>query len=167
MMDRKTGASKQTAASVWQMPVAVCTVLNSWWWTERSVLASRQQYLFDKCLLLYVQSWTPDDGQKDRPKHVECHSKRKLIWYIRASYWFYYRNNTTLHCPMNVKRGFWLPVQLLPETFLKRKGLGMLTLTVRYVNTYSLTQLYLFLVLQLHVAVNSCNIRNKYSCVRL
>jgi hypothetical protein len=28
--------SKQTAVSVWQMPVAVCTVLNSWWWTERS-----------------------------------------------------------------------------------------------------------------------------------
>ena len=28
-------ASKQTAVSVWQMPVAVCTVLNSWWWKER------------------------------------------------------------------------------------------------------------------------------------
>jgi len=39
------------------------------------LLASRQQYLFDKCLLLYVQSWTPDDGRNDRPKHVECHSK--------------------------------------------------------------------------------------------
>ena len=24
-----------TAISFWQMPVAVCTVLNSWWWTER------------------------------------------------------------------------------------------------------------------------------------
>jgi len=36
-----------------------------------------QQYLFDKCLLLYVQSWTPGDGRKDRPKHVECHSKIK------------------------------------------------------------------------------------------
>jgi len=28
-------ASKQTAVSVWQVPVAVCTVLN-WWWMERS-----------------------------------------------------------------------------------------------------------------------------------
>ena len=28
-------ASKQTAVCVWQTPVAVCTVLNSWWWTER------------------------------------------------------------------------------------------------------------------------------------
>ena len=35
------------------------------------------KYLFDKCLLLYVQSWTPDDGRKYRPKHVECHSKGK------------------------------------------------------------------------------------------
>ena len=39
------------------------------------LLASRQQYLFDKCLLQYVQSYTPDDGRKDRPKYVECYSK--------------------------------------------------------------------------------------------
>ena len=31
--------------------------------------------LFDICLLMSVQSRTPDDGRKDRPKHVECHSK--------------------------------------------------------------------------------------------
>jgi len=29
------------------------------------------------CLLLYVQPWTPDNGWKDRPKHVQCHSKIK------------------------------------------------------------------------------------------
>jgi len=29
-------ASKQTKVSVWKMPIVVCTVLNSWWWTERS-----------------------------------------------------------------------------------------------------------------------------------
>ena len=34
------------------------------------MLASREQYL-----LLYVQSSTPDDGRKDRPKHVECYLK--------------------------------------------------------------------------------------------
>jgi len=28
-------ASKQTAVPVWQMPVAVYTGLNSWWWMER------------------------------------------------------------------------------------------------------------------------------------
>ena len=45
--------------------------------TAVCLLASRQQYLFDIRLLLYVQSWTPDDGRKDRPKHVQCHSKIK------------------------------------------------------------------------------------------
>jgi len=49
-------------------------------------LASRQQYLFDICLLLCVQSWTPVDGRKDPPKHVQCHSK--IIWYSGASSWF-------------------------------------------------------------------------------
>jgi len=43
---------------------------------ETHLLASRQQYLFDICLLQYVQSLTPDDGRKDRPKHVECYSNK-------------------------------------------------------------------------------------------
>ena len=28
------------------------------------------QQLFDHILLLYTQFWAPDDGRKDRPKHV-------------------------------------------------------------------------------------------------
>jgi len=36
------------------------------------LLASKQHYLFDIRMLLYVQSWSPDDGRKDRPKHVQC-----------------------------------------------------------------------------------------------
>jgi hypothetical protein len=36
------------------------------------LLASKQpQNLYDIYLMLYVQSWTPDDGWKDLPKHVE------------------------------------------------------------------------------------------------
>jgi len=31
---------------------------------------------FDICQLHYVQSLTPDDGWKDRPKHVECYSNK-------------------------------------------------------------------------------------------
>jgi len=54
-----------TATGVCQTDTAYC------------LLASTQQYLFDKCLLPYVQSRTPDDGRKDCPKHVECHSKLK------------------------------------------------------------------------------------------
>jgi len=40
-------------------------------------LAISQQYLFDIHLLQYVQPLGPDDGRKDLPKHVECHSKIK------------------------------------------------------------------------------------------
>jgi len=44
-------ANKQTAISLWQMPVAVCTVLNSWRWTERPSETCRvlfqKQNLFD------------------------------------------------------------------------------------------------------------------------
>jgi len=68
------------------------------------LLASKQTAVsVSKCLLVYVQSWTPDDGRKYRPKHVECHSKIKQIWYIGVSSWFYCRNNITMHGPMNVK----------------------------------------------------------------
>ena len=52
-----------TGTGLCQTDTAVCLV------------ASRQQYLFDIRLLLYVQSLTPDDGRKDRPKHVECYTK--------------------------------------------------------------------------------------------
>ena len=41
------------------------------------LLASRQQNLYNIHLMLYVQSQTPDDGRRDRPKHVECSSKIK------------------------------------------------------------------------------------------
>jgi hypothetical protein len=38
------------------------------------LLASKQpQNLYG--MMLYVQSLTPDDGRRDRPKHVECCSK--------------------------------------------------------------------------------------------
>jgi len=40
-------------------------------------LASRQQNLYDIYLMLYVESSTPDDERKDRPKHVARHSKIK------------------------------------------------------------------------------------------
>ena len=53
-----------TAAGICQTDTAVC------------LLASSRQYLFDICLLLYVQSLTPDDGRKDRPKHAECYSNK-------------------------------------------------------------------------------------------
>ena len=42
------------------------------------VLASSQHNLYDIYLLLCVQYWTPDDGQRNCPKHVEFYSKNKF-----------------------------------------------------------------------------------------
>jgi len=42
--------------------------LYMFWTSFPSVIRSLR--LYDKCLLLYVQSWTPDDGWKDHSKHV-------------------------------------------------------------------------------------------------
>jgi len=41
--------------------------------------------------MLYVQSWTPDDGRKDRPKHVEWYSVNSKN-FAPTSSWFYCRN---------------------------------------------------------------------------
>ena len=45
--------------------------------------------LYDIYLMLYIQSGTPDDGRKDRPKHVEWYSVNSKNC---ASSWFYCRN---------------------------------------------------------------------------
>jgi hypothetical protein len=64
------------------------------------VPASKQSSnLYDIYLMLCVQSWTPDDRQKDRPKHVEWYSINSKNC---ASSWFYYRNIS--RC-MNIRSG--------------------------------------------------------------
>jgi len=52
--------------------------------------SSRLYILHDIHLMLYVQSWTPDDGRKNLPKHVEWYSINSKNC---ASSWFYYRNS--------------------------------------------------------------------------
>ena len=52
--------------------------------------------------LLCVQRKTPDDGQRNCPKHVKFHSKSKF-WEICASSWFDYKNFITIHSHVNVK----------------------------------------------------------------
>jgi len=40
-------------------------------WLLASIPPSKQpQNLYDTWLMLYVRSWTPDDGRRDCPKHV-------------------------------------------------------------------------------------------------
>jgi len=74
-------------------------------------LAGRLQYLLDICLLLYVQPWTPDDGRKDRPKHVELHqnkinSRHWCIWLVLL------QKYVMMQVAMNVK----LHINLVPST---------------------------------------------------
>jgi len=44
----------------------------------RSLALYTQQNLYDIYLLLCVQCWTPDDGQRICPKHVQSYSKNKF-----------------------------------------------------------------------------------------
>jgi len=58
------------------------------------LLASKQSTnLYVIYLTLYVQSRTPDDGRKDRPKHAEWYSINSKNC---ASSWFYCRNSFAL-----------------------------------------------------------------------
>ena len=59
------------------------------WSSISCPLASSQRTCTTYTWMLYVQSWTPDDGRKDRPKHVEWYSINSKNC---ASSWFYYRN---------------------------------------------------------------------------
>jgi hypothetical protein len=54
-------------------------------------LASSQRTYMTLTWCWCVQSWTSDDGRKDRPKHVEWYSINSKNC---ASSWFYYRNYT-------------------------------------------------------------------------
>jgi len=58
--------------------------------------------LYDIYLMLYVQPWTPDDGRKDRAKHVEWYSINPkivhLVGFTREIYWdSFYWFLTCLH----------------------------------------------------------------------
>jgi len=60
-----------TATGICQTGTDACLLAGTRWNLALSIFpASRHQYLFDIYLLLYLQSWTPDDGRRDRPKHV-------------------------------------------------------------------------------------------------
>ena len=60
------------------------------------------EFQFDVYLMLYVQSQTPDDGRKDRPKHAECYYK------INLKYWcislVLLQKYITMQGPINVKQ---------------------------------------------------------------
>jgi hypothetical protein len=67
------------------------------------LLVSREQYLLDIYLLLYVQSWTPDNGWKDRPKHVECYPQNKINFRNCCIFLDLLYKCIAMHGPMNVR----------------------------------------------------------------
>ena len=60
------------------------------------------RYWYDKCLTLYVQFWAPDDGRKNRLKHVERLTEINKLRNV-ASFWLYSVNILAMHGPMIVK----------------------------------------------------------------
>ena len=68
-------ASKQSVLTVKTVHTASGTCHTGY---TDCLLASSQHNLYGMYLMLYVQSWTPDDGRRDRPKHVECYFKKKF-----------------------------------------------------------------------------------------
>ena len=69
--------------------IDVCTVKNSWWWINVINYYNKTKQWFADSLqavsklvwhipLLCVQWKTPNDGQRNCPKHVEFHSKNKF-----------------------------------------------------------------------------------------
>ena len=69
------------------------------------LLASKQPHnLYG--MMLYVESWTPDDGRKDHPKYVEWYSINSKNC---ASSWFYYRYAYWSTClvPVILVRFYW------------------------------------------------------------
>jgi hypothetical protein len=60
-----------------QQQVYVKQILFTACWNHLVPASKQPQNLYDMYLMLYVQSYTPDDGRRDRPKHVECCSKIK------------------------------------------------------------------------------------------
>jgi hypothetical protein len=62
--------------------------------------------------LLSVQWITPDDGQRNCPKHVEFHFQIK-IWEIGASICFYHKDiNKILFCKQRMSRDCWCSAEI-------------------------------------------------------
>jgi len=103
--------------------IAVCTVKNSWWWTEELVPSWSRSQVVSKPVwyipLLCVQWKNPDDGQRNCPKYLEFYSKNKfekLVHLVGSIIRFYHdarsperqrptlihTNNCTKNIPRNI-----------------------------------------------------------------
>ena len=82
-------ASKQRAVSVWHTPIAVCTVLNSWWWTERTSETRRVSFqnkisdtlvhLVGFTIEMHYDAWPYERRRKYRQFHYSRRRRRQRL----------------------------------------------------------------------------------------
>ena len=90
-------------------------------WLLASGPASKQSTnLCDIYLTLYVQSWTPDNWWKDRPKHVEWYSVNSKNC---ASSWFCYRKIHWVGFHKEYYPSVWREVNIVSAKFCNYHGL--------------------------------------------
>ena len=82
--------SQDVSKPVWHIPL-LCTVKNSWWWTEElSVPSWWCSQAVWHIPLLHVQWKIPDDGQKNCPKHVEfCITNFNILLIVHLDIFIY------------------------------------------------------------------------------
>ena len=72
-----------TASGICQTGTATCLLAATRWnWFHLMPASKQSSNVYDIYLMLCVQSWTPDDERKDRPKHVEWHSINSKIVHL-------------------------------------------------------------------------------------
>ena len=94
---------------LWTVPQSIIRSFplytQQWYMSYRSAGSLRARKLSANLYVLLCVQWkTPDDGQRNCPKHVEFNSKIKFSE-ISASSWFYYKKFITMHGHMNAKFG--------------------------------------------------------------
>jgi hypothetical protein len=71
--------------------------------------------LYDMYLILYVQSWTTDDGRKDRPKHLGWYSLyAKIVHLVGFTIEIYHdaRSHERQICSYSLRESLWYRIYL-------------------------------------------------------
>ena len=99
------------------------------------LLASSQHNLYDIYLLLCIQYYTPDDGQKTCPKHVESYSKDKfeklvhLVGFIIRIYCHLYLSNGVLQRLQILLRISTAKTSMDSQSATERTGISVIFVT--------------------------------------
>ena len=91
---------------------------------------------YDIYLILCVQSWTPDDGRKDRPKHVVWHSiNSKIVHLVGFSI-------EICTVPWTSNSNFYVVITTAPYRTLSRASLIQFTVHVFFYDLFGINFLF-------------------------